>query len=752
MVGLANKHWMSRLIIVSNRLPISVKTEGDEFIYEQSAGGLATGLKSFHETEKTLWVGWPGQTFEQEEERNHIREKLAKDNLIPVFISEEDYKDYYEGFSNRTLWPLFHYFWTYTEYDQKTWETYKKVNQQFCSEIIKIAQPGDQFWIQDYQLLLLCGMLRKKLPDATIGFFLHIPFPSYELFRTLPWRKALLEGMLGADLIAFHTFDYVRHFLSSVNRILQLDNNLSRIQLPDRVVDVEALPMGIDFDKFSNALNAPETQEEIKTYKKNLGNEKLILSVDRLDYSKGILQRLQAFECFLEMYPKYLGKVSLIMVLVPSRYGVEEYQQLKVQIDETVGRINGKYNTIHWTPVHYFYRSLKFETLVALYYLSDIALITPFRDGMNLVAKEFVATKNNCKGVLILSEMAGAVKELSQAVCINPNDIHSIITGLHTALNMSEEEQEHRMGIMRGIVKRYTVNRWAEIFVKRLVESKKNTLKMLTKFVNENTINEIISFYSESRKRLFLLDYDGTLVNFHEDPAKALPEPKVLDLLERLTQDEKNTIVIISGRDKVILEKIFGHLKIDLIAEHGIFSRKLGKGWECQLPSEPTWKPEIRELLEAFVDRTPGSFIEEKDYSLVWHYRKVDKDMGAMRTHELVDRLSHIISQYHLQLLEGNKVIEVKNWEINKGRATSRWLKADKYDFVIAMGDDYTDEDIFRALEPEHFSIKVGTAQSLARFHLKTVDQVHELLENLASSSEEAMSSQIKKTAQLSKN
>jgi trehalose 6-phosphate synthase/phosphatase len=725
---------MSRLIIISNRLPISVKMEGDQFAYEQSAGGLATGLKSFHETKKTLWVGWPGLTFEDENQKSQIKNKLQSDNLIPVFIEESDYKDYYEGFSNRTLWPLFHYFWSYTEYDQRTWKAYERVNQQFCEEILKIAEPGDQFWVQDYQLLLLCGLLRKSIPDASIGFFLHIPFPSYELFRTLPWRKSILEGILGADLIAFHTFDYVRHFLSSVNRILKLENNLSRIQLGDRLVDVEALPMGIDYEKFANAIDTPETEKEIEIYRNNLGNVKLILSVDRLDYSKGILQRLQAFEIFLESYPEYLGKVSLILVLVPSRYGVEEYQQLKIQIDEIVGRINGKYNTIEWTPIHYFYRNLKFETLIALYYLSDVALITPFRDGMNLVAKEYVATKVNKKGVLILSEMAGASKELNQAVCINPNDINSIIDGIYVAINMPESEQTHRMEVMQAILKRYTVNRWAELFIKRLKEAKRNTLKMLTKFVNENTIYELLSFYNDSENRLFLLDYDGTLVNFHEDPKKALPSERIMKTLEQITKDERNDVVIISGRDKKILENIFGQMNVGLIAEHGIFDRSNGaKEWQCHLPSEPTWKSTIRDILEAYVDRTPGSFIEEKDYSLVWHYRKVDNDLGIMRTHELVDRLSHVISRYRLQILEGNKVIEIKNWEINKGRATSKWLKNKKYDFVLAIGDDYTDEDIFRALTSDHFSIKVGNAPSSARFHVKSVEEVHSLLQRIAS-------------------
>jgi trehalose 6-phosphate synthase/phosphatase len=723
---------MSRLIIISNRLPISVKVEGDQFTYEQSAGGLATGLKSFHDCKKTLWVGWPGLTFDEHNEE-FITEKLRQDGLIPVFISDNDYKDYYEGFSNRTLWPLFHYFWSYTEYDQRTWDAYVRVNQQFCREVIKIARPGDQFWVHDYQLLLLCGMLRKEIPDASIGFFLHIPFPSYELFRTLPWRQGILEGLMGADLIAFHTFDYVRHFLSSVNRILKFENNLSRIQLSERVVDVEALPMGIDYDKFSKATSSEATLKEIEIYKQNLGNVKLILSVDRLDYSKGILQRLQAFEGFLELYPEYLGKVSLILVLVPSRYGVEEYQQLKVQIDETVGRINGRYNTIEWTCIHYFYRNLKFDTLVALYSLSDAALITPFRDGMNLVAKEYVASKVDRKGVLILSEMAGASKELDQAVCINPNDINSIIQGLYTAINMPEEEQMKRMAIMQDIVKRYSVNRWAELFIKRLKEAKRNTVKMLTKFLNDNTLDEILSYYTEAKKRLFLLDYDGTLVNFHEDPTKALPGSRIMRILDQLIEDERNTVFIISGRDRAILEKIFGGKKVGLIAEHGIFDKPSDStSWQCHIPSEPTWKPTIRDVLEAYVDRTPGSFIEEKDYSLVWHYRKVDNDLGILRTHELVDRLSHIIPRYRLQILEGNKVIEIKNWEINKGRATSKWVKSQKFEFVMAIGDDFTDEDIFRALDPAHFSIKVGNTPSSARFHVKSVEEVHTLLEKIA--------------------
>jgi trehalose 6-phosphate synthase/phosphatase len=724
---------MSRLITISNRLPISlVVEEGKEIAYTQSAGGLATGLKSFHESSENLWVGWPGTEI-PEDNKAEVIKKMKQDNMLPVFLTEQEVEAFYEGFSNKTIWPLFHYFKEYTEYNYQYWEVYEQVNRHFADEVIKVARDGDIFWVHDYQLMLVPGMLREAFPNATIGFFLHIPFPSYELFRTLPWRQQILDGLLGADLIGFHTYDYVRHFLSAAKRIRNYDYSLGRIHLNERYADVDSFPMGIDYEKFSKAIYEPETINEVLNLRNNYGQVKLILSIDRLDYSKGILQRLEGYNRFLEDYPDYQGEVSLVLVLVPSRVNVAHYKQLKEQIDEAVGRINGKYSTPNWTCIHYFYRALPFSTLSALYYTSDVALITPYRDGMNLIAKEYVATRIDKKGVLILSEMAGASKELCEAILINPNDVEGIKDAIHEALNLPEEEKVLRNNEMHRKLERYNVQRWAKLFIKRLHEARHlNKIKM-EKHWNETHFSKMLKEYQEAKQRIFFLDYDGTLVGFDKDPLKALPTQELLDVLKQLTADPKNHLVLISGRAGDFLEKHLGHLPVDIIAEHGVWTKEHGKEWETTIKVDASWKGEILDIMESFVDRTPGSFIEEKKYSLVWHYRKVDLGLSEMRAHELVDILSHRVSDLGLQILEGNKVIEVKMSGINKGKTAQRWLDKENWDFVFAAGDDFTDEDTFRVLGANAYSLKVGFVDSVARFHIPDVEDVISLLKDLTS-------------------
>jgi len=730
---------MSKVILVSNRLPISVQVAEDgQFSYQPSAGGLATGLKSMHEGEgEVTWIGWPGHTFSAEEDISEVTNRLHADHMVPIYITAEDYEDFYEGFSNKTIWPLFHYFQQYTSYNPRYWEVYQKVNRQFCEEVMKIAQPGDRIWVQDYQLMLLPGLIREQLPDATIGFFLHIPFPSYEIFRTLPWRKEILSGMLGADFIGFHIYDYVRHFLSALGRILNLEHSLGRVQMGERIVEVDALPMGIDYEKFENAVREPETIGEVVKFRQQFGNLKVVLSVDRLDYSKGILQRLEAFELFLKSYPEWQDKVSLIMVLVPSRATVDQYQALKMQIDETVGRINGLYNTINWRPIHYFYRSLDFHTLSALYYLSEVALVTPYRDGMNLVAKEYLASKIDQKGVLILSEMAGAAKELNGAIMVNPNDLDTIVQAIHAALEMPTEEQQERMERMRKSVEKYNVNHWTKSFMKRLDETREEVINFRKKHFSNDILQQVLHDYQASDSRLLLLDYDGTLVNFKSDPQQARPREALLQTLEQLSLDPRNRVVIISGRDKDFLEKWLGHLAVDLIAEHGVWKRVKGEEWRNSGEMDLDWKPEIQEVLETFVDRTTGSFIETKDYSLAWHYRMSDPELANIRVRELLGRLSRVIPRHQLQILEGSKVIEVKSQAINKGRAVEEWISRHQCSFVLAMGDDHTDEDIFKALPPTAYTFKVGFKSTDARYHIRSVEEVRSLLTELVEASGE---------------
>ncbi len=722
---------MPRLITISNRLPISVKIKNDAFVYEQSVGGLATGLSST-DAKENFWVGWPGMTIKQEDQAA-LTAQMNSDNLQPVFLTDKEYENFYEGFSNKTIWPLFHYFKQYSVYKKTYWEAYQKVNEHFCAEIQKIARPDDVFWVHDYQLMLLPQMLREIYPDATIGFFLHIPFPSYELFRSLPWRKEVLRGILGADLVGFHTYDYVRHFLSATTRILELTNYLGRVSLAGRVTEVDSFPMGIDYDKFAKSVFEKETIREIIELRQQLGKDKIILSVDRLDYSKGILQRIQAFERFLERYPEWQGQVTLLLILVPSRATVDQYQHLKEDIDQAVGRINGKFNTLRWTPIHYFYRSLPFNTLAAVYYMADIALITPFRDGMNLIAKEYIATKTDQTGVLILSEMAGAAKELTEAILVNPDDSHDIVRAIHKALTMPVEEQIARNATMQQTLKRYNVKRWSEVFLSRLRESQLSTEKIRQKRFNDGVLEEIVSAYMRADKRLFLLDYDGTLVDFHDDPQKASPDEYLYSLLRKLAKQPDTTVVVISGRDKDTLEKWVGHLDIGIVAEHGVWNRDIDGDWTHADFLETEWKEEIRPILEFFVDRTPGSFIEEKHFSLVWHYRKTDQGLAEMRVHELIEQLAQFITPRRLQIMEGNKVIEIKNASVNKGHAAHRWMEKYAGCFALAAGDDYTDEDTFKALAnyPNAYALKVGHNQTAAMYNLSSNREVLRILHTL---------------------
>ncbi|OHX67086.1 bifunctional alpha,alpha-trehalose-phosphate synthase (UDP-forming)/trehalose-phosphatase [Flammeovirga pacifica] len=718
-----------KTIIVSNRLPVTVSRNADQGItFKPSSGGLATGLSTTYKQGGNLWIGWPGTSGHSDEEKEHITKKLKKDNMAPVFLTREDVDKFYEGYSNKTLWPLFHYFTEYAIYEMDLWESYIHVNELFRDAILAVAEPEDKIWVHDYQLLLLPGMLREALPNATIGFFQHIPFPSYEIFRLLPWRKETLEGMLGSDLIGFHTYDDMRHFLSSVNRIVGYDSSLGHLKVKNRLVSVDAFPMGIDYDKFEQAADSEKTKQKVIAYGDLLSKNKSILSIDRLDYSKGIKHRLIAFDKFLSKYPEYQGQVSLILLVVPSRDQVDQYQHLKEEIDTLVGKINGKYTRMNWSPIHYFYRSFSFEGLSALYKASSVALVTPLRDGMNLVCKEFVASKTDQQGVLILSEMAGAAKELSESILINPNDENQIVEALYTALTMPEEEQRSRMKEMQKKVRRYNVHRWVEIFMNQLDNIIERQTAMNMRLLSETSRSKMLQKYKDGQKRIIFLDYDGTLKGFAADPQSVSPDQELKEIMTNLTADPKNRVVIISGRDKETLEKWFTGFKVDIIAEHGIWLRKGDEPFEMIDNLNSDWKAKISIILDRYVDRTPGSFVEEKAYSVAWHYRKADADFGDLRARELVGNLNYLISNMNLQVMHGNKVVEVKNQDVNKGKAALKFLSEDNYDVVFAAGDDVTDEDTFRSLPKKAYTIKVGVSASEARYNLKTVADVRELL------------------------
>ena len=718
---------MPKTIIVSNRLPVKIKQGKNQLLYSTSEGGLATGLGSIYREGDNIWVGWPGLAIKNHQ-KQEVSDHLAKENMKPVFLTATEIEDFYEGFSNETLWPNFHYFNQYTVYDEGLWRAYQKVNKKFARELEEIIDTGDTLWIHDYQLLLLPEMIREAKPSVSIGFFLHIPFPSFESFRLLPWRRELLKGMLGADFLGFHTYDDMRHFLSSVNRLAGLGNSNGQINVGNRQVLADALPMGIDYDKYAQAAASPDTLDREVRYRTSIGNAKIILSIDRLDYSKGIPQRLKAFEQFLRENSEYRNKVSLLMVVVPSRDTVPKYKQLKEEIDLLVGRINGKFGRMNWTPVHYFYRSFPLHALSAFYRMAQVALVNPMRDGMNLVCKEYIASKLDKKGVLILSEMTGSSKELSDAIIVNPNNQNQLVEAIKEALTMPEAEQIRRMAIMQASLKRYNIHQWVNLFMQHLFYIKKQQQDLQTKPLEAKVKANLVAAYRKAASRLIFLDYDGTLAGFHSDPADSKPDKELKELLKNLTKDAQNKIVIISGRDRHNLSEWLRDYKLDIIAEHGVWNKPHDSDWQLLVNLTNSWKKDIKEVLNLYVNRTPGSFIEEKDYSLVWHYRKVETGLGEIRTRELTSHLKYISTDQNLQVLEGDMVVEIKNSQVNKGKAAEKWLGKYPADFYLACGDDWTDEDTFKSMPGEAFTIKVGGMSSAAKYRVENHKQIRELL------------------------
>lgn len=731
-----------RLVIVSNRLPFNIGIDNGRVEFHPSAGGLVTGLASFREARKQatalpaehLWVGWPGGSVDVALRGQVIREAAAQFQSYPVFLTEEQMEQFYLGFCNATIWPLFHYFPTYTDYRPSFWDQYKQINLLFADALSTILRPDDVVWVHDYHLMLLPRLLKTRQSQLSVGFFLHIPFPSFEIFRLLPgeWRREILEGLLGADLVGFHTYEYTHHFLQSVLRILGYEHEMGQVMAPDHVVRVDTFPMGIDFEKFAAAPADTETEAEARELRKTLAGLKLILSVDRLDYSKGILNRLEGYELFLQSNAEYHGKVALLMVVVPSRIGVLQYDLMKRQIEELVGKINGRFGRVGWTPVVYQYRHVPFKSLTALYAVSDVCLVTPLRDGMNLVAKEYVATRVDGAGVLVLSEMAGAAKELPEAIVVNPNNRLEIAAALKEALETPAEEQKKRNSVMQRRLRRYNVTRWANDFLSTLMGMREIQDRIDSKLLSSVALNEIMTRYKKSRRRLLFLDYDGTLTPLVRHPALAKPDDLRMELLRTLGSEPRNSVVIVSGRDRQTLEEWFGELPVGLVAEHGAWVRPAGQSWQRAKLLSGSWKQQLLPILEIYADRLPSAFVEEKEDSLAWHYRMADPEQAELRASELTDHLLNLTAKTDLQVVQGSKVVEIRRAGADKGSALLAWTGHGDYDFILGIGDDTTDEDLFKALPEAAVSIRVGISATHAQYNLRSSADVIELLRSFA--------------------
>ena len=710
-----------QLLNVSNRLPVTVAET-----ITPSAGGLVSAMEGFRKEYEFKWIGWSGGTIAGAARRAQIEEELQRRfNYFPIFLSNEDVHLFYSGFSNSSLWPLLHYLTTYAQYDPRWFDSYVKVNRIFAQKVADCAQAGDMVWIHDYHLMLLPRMIRDLRPELKTGFFLHTPFPSYEIFRCHPNRRQLLEGLLGADLIGFHTSSYLRHFRSTVLRILGINSEFNIIATESHQVRIGVYPISIPADRFIEEMKSPAYQKRLKEYRRIYAGRKVVLNVERLDYTKGVPRRLDAIEHFLERTGRQ--DVVFIFINVPSREGVPAYQSLRRTIEIKVSKINGEYATIENVPIHFIHRSINFSQLCALYTLADVAMVTPLVDGMNLVAKEYLMCQQESSGVLILSEFAGAAQELPQAVIVNPYNVDEMSRALQDALNASEEEKLKRLAPMRRRIMRYDAQRWAHSFIGDLAAINENArISTKARSIDAELLRPLLS---KGRWALFM-DYDGTLIDLRKDPSDASPDERLSALFSHLRHLKHLEVYLISGRTRGEMEAWFGPYGFSLIAEHGFYyrHRNASKWVQFEAQVDLGWKDRVSDILLHYADTTPGTFVEAKTASVVWHYRRADPEFGAWKANQLIVELREMLSNQPVEIHHGAKIVEISSILINKGVIMQHLKSLNRYEHVLCAGDDETDEAMFRHAGAGDISIKVGAGHTTARYRAPSPGDLRELL------------------------
>jgi trehalose 6-phosphate synthase/phosphatase len=729
----------SRLIVVSNRLPLTLRRVADGWRTERSPGGLATALGPVMARLQGLWIGWPGENPEgpSEDRLEALARWEKRHGFVTVDLPLALSQRFYEGYSNQTLWPLFHQFSSSLVYDPEGWDAYVEANRRFRDAIVGRYRPGDAIWIHDYHLMLLPQLLREALPDAAIGFFLHIPFPASDLFRVLPRREELLRGLLGADCLGFQTHAHLQHFRSSLLRILGISSRMDRVETDGRFVHIEAFPVGIVPEDFTDPVQKdPAVQRQLEDLRKRFAGRHILLAVDRLDYTKGIPERLRTLRRLLERSPELRGRVVLVQIAVPSRERLPLYTDLRREVNELVGEINGGFSSAEWTPVVYLRRAISRAELVALYAAADVAWVTPLFDGMNLVAKEYVACQQGGAGALLLSEFAGAAAEMGEAFLVNPYDEERTAATLERALALPAEERRERMAALHNRVLRNNALAWSERFLAALQQAAVTRIQDGSEAPLPLPAADALAAHRTADRRLLMLDYDGTLVPFAGRPRDALPPSDLLTLLSRLASQANQQVALVSGRPRASLEAWFGGIDgLWLGAEHGAVVRSpASRVWEPLRPHMPVeWKSRVLPLLEHFVDRTPGSFVEEKEYCLVWHHRMAEPEFGEWLANELVAVLEELLADTELRAVRGQKSIEVKLVWANKGEVLAHIEgTGSSPSFRLAIGDDRTDEDLFERLPPDAWTIHVGDGPSRARFRLPHPWAVRRFLEEIA--------------------
>lgn len=759
VIGQKTDFSKKRLIMASNRLPVSItKSKDGNWEFKMSSGGLVTALSGLKQELPFIWVGWVG-IYVPQEEREELSTILINDHgLYPVFLEEELVNNYYNGFCNDILWPLFHYTPLPTfqpgralKFDTCLWSAYLEANRKFADAIIAAYQPGDLCWIHDYHLMNVPEMLRKSIPDAQIGWFLHTPFPASDIYRILPVRREILQGLLMADLIGFHTYDYARHFLSACSRVVGFQAAPGGVHIDGHFASIGVFPIGIEPEVFSTTLRKPNVTKRISELKKRFQGKRVLIGVDRLDYIKGMPHKLAAIEVLLKKYPKWRDQIVFVQIAVPSRTDVIEYKRLCSEVNQMVGRINGTYGSFEFSPVHYLFRSVSLDELCALYSIADACIVSSVRDGMNLVSYEYVVCQQKRCGVLILSEFAGSAQSLSGAMRVNPWDSEEFADCINRALSLSWTERKLKQENLYRYICRNTASFWGQSFVSGLLVScEKNSKNKIQNYLH--TLDEQLKRFSTSKKRLILLNYGGTLVNSRS--VYSSPGDKLMKIMQNLTNNPSNIVYLISEHKKDWLVQHFASIpKLGLFAESGTYFTahdSASISWDklqCCSNDSNGWKADLLPIFDEFLRSTPGTDIEMCENSITWLYKNVDNELGLWQARHLENRLNDRLDEIeaeNIEIISSKQIVKARRTGCGKGEAVEYLLSKlgdsgnnPVFDFVLCIGDDSTDEEMFGKIKKSRLSISsstymVGNSPGGADFFIPSVEGVLSFLEKIS--------------------
>jgi trehalose 6-phosphate synthase/phosphatase len=728
------------LIVASSRLPLTVRRTAAGWASSPGSGGLVAVLEPLLRGGEARWLGWAGDAPDVDDreaasERARLLRRWEASGYQAVDLAPDIARAFSEGYANDTLWPLLHGFPGMVALDPTTWPAYRAANARFAQAITDHAGDPSVIWIHDFQLMLVPELVRAGSPDATIGFFLHVPFPAFEIFRMLPERELVLRGLLGADLIGFQTYADLHEFRRALQQILGIESRMDQLDVGGRSVRLGVFPIGIVTEEWCDLLAREAVQRRVAELKAQHAGRALVLAVDRLDYTKGIPERLNVFRRLLREDPARHGRVTLVQVAIPTRERIPRYQRLRRRVNELVAEINGEFGTPAWTPVVHLLRPVARPELAALYAAADVAWVSSLRDGMNLVAKEYVACQSREPGALIVSEFAGVAQELGEALRVNPYDEVASAATLARALDMPREERAERMAALQDRVQAGSAAVWRDRYLAALREAARDRN---AKGRTESPRLDVPRLVAAVRDgALLCLDYDGTLVPIAPRPEDARPTGRVQDVLRRLgAVGGATSVAILSGRRADDLERWFGRIPgLWLAAEHGAILRSPGSTvWRpLRAGAGGDWKREVRPVLEDFAARLPGSLIEEKGLSIAWHYRLADREFGRWLAQELAATLAAQLANSDLTVLHGRRVVEVRYAWATKGEAYAAIdAELDRRGPVVAIGDDRTDEDLFERLGRDAWTIRVGDGPTAARWSVAGPDDVLDVLEAIA--------------------